>query len=400
MKILIVHRYFWPDHANCGQILWQVARHYQLEGHQVDVLTSLPSRNSSSKKIEKRIFEKKENVNIRRVNLPNETNSIFQRILNAFKLGFLTNFLVIQNKYEVIISTSVPPILSGFFSALSSFFVKARFFYFCMDIYPEIGKVSGDFSNRIFYKLLEKIDNWSCKRAISVIVHSSDMKKSLKNRSGGNKFKIDIINNFSVPSELNAKQDYSRKYEIKKKKLTIVFAGNIGRLQGLEEIIDAMSLIKSRKDIELVIVGEGVAKNKLIYRARKGNANVIFFDHQSINTTKEIINKADVGLVTLRPKIIKYAYPGKVMTYLEQSKPIITTVDSESELVKKMKSEGYGFCISKKNILAISELFIELADDSSWKSKMNKSALKAYKKNFSKKKILEKWSKILQYEKK
>jgi glycosyltransferase involved in cell wall biosynthesis len=395
MKILIVHRYFWPDQANCGQILWHIAKHYQSEGHKVEVLTSLPSRNYDSNKIQTKKIEISENVSIRRINLPNETRKPLVRILNAIKLGFMTNFMAIQNKYDVIISTSVPPILGGFFSAVASLFINARFIYFCMDLYPEVGKISKDFSNPILYKLLEKIDSWNCKQADPIIVHSTDMKNTLKKRKNGKKFKIDIVNNFSVPSETDVNSNFLHENNKKKNKLTIIFIGNIGRFQGLESVIDAMSLIKNRPDIELIIMGNGAAKKELTERARKKNANIIFFDYQPIKFVKEAIFNADIGLVTLKPDIFKFAYPGKVMTYLEQGRPFISTIEAESELVKKMKSEGYGFCVSNSDIDKIAKLFIDLADDSSWKLTMNKAAKAAYEKNFSKEKIFEKWSKIL-----
>ena len=57
MKILIAHRYFWPDQVNCGQILWHVAQHLQLKGHHVDIITSLPSRNYNSNKIQAKKIE-------------------------------------------------------------------------------------------------------------------------------------------------------------------------------------------------------------------------------------------------------------------------------------------------------------------------------------------------------
>jgi glycosyltransferase involved in cell wall biosynthesis len=397
MKILIVHRYFWPDQANCGQILWNVAKHYQSQGHCIDVLTSLPSRNAFSTKIEKKENEIRENVNIKRINLPNEIGKPLQRILNAIKIGLFTNFLVMKNKYDVIIATSVPAILGGFFSAFASFFFKKRFIYFCMDLYPEIGKLSGDFSNSILYKFLEKIDNWNCKRADSIIVHSLDMKKTLKKRSGGEQFKINIINNFSVPSEVMIKPISNFNTPLKKKKLSIIFVGNIGRFQGLEIIIDAMSLIKrkGRHDIELVIMGEGTEKKELINLVEKTQTNVVFFDYQPIEIMKQAIANADIGLVTLRPNIYKYAYPGKLMSYLEQGRPIISMVETESELVKTMITEGYGFSVPFTDIESITKLFINLADDYSWKLAMNKAALNAYQKNFSKVKILNKWSDLL-----
>ena len=45
MKILLSHRYFWPDTVNCGQILWNLTEHFSSEGHTVEVITSLPSYN-------------------------------------------------------------------------------------------------------------------------------------------------------------------------------------------------------------------------------------------------------------------------------------------------------------------------------------------------------------------
>lgn len=216
MKILIVHRYFWPDIPNCGQVLWYIAKHFESEGHSIEILTSLPSRNYNSKKIYAPKFQIIGNIKIIRLNLDVEYKSAFKRILNAIKLGFFTNYFALMNNYDVIVSTSVPPITGGLFSAIAAFIIKARFFYFCMDLHPEIGKISGDFSNTIFYKFLEKIDNWSCSRADSIIVHSLDMKNSLQRRSKSHKFKIDIINNFSVPSEIFG-QSMFKKFKKKKK---------------------------------------------------------------------------------------------------------------------------------------------------------------------------------------
>tara|TARA_B110000503_G_C7113744_1_gene399339 strand:+ start:361 stop:1536 length:1176 start_codon:yes stop_codon:yes gene_type:complete len=390
-----VHRYFWPDQANCGQILWHVAQHFQLKGHQVDILSSLPSRNYNSNKIQAKKIETIKQVNITRINLSNEEGRPLIRIFNALKLGIMTNYLALQNKYDVIISTTVPPILGGFFSSIAAKLKKSRLYYFCMDLYPEVGKISGDFSNPIFFKLLEKIDNWNCKQADLIIVHSSDMKRTLEQRKTNKKLKIKIINNFSVPSESKLENDLKIKDINKQNKLSIIFAGNIGRFQRLDKIVEAMSLIKYRSDIELIIMGDGVAKKDLKEQVKKTSANVTFFDYQPINIVKDAIKKADIGLVTLMPNTYKYAYPGKVMTYLEQGRPFISTIEPESELARTMKNEGFGFSVEGADITKIANLFTTLADDTSWKIKMNDAAKIAYKKNFSMNKILNQWSNII-----
>lgn len=395
MKILIVHRYFWPDQANCGQILWHVAQHLQFKGHQVDILSSLPSRNHNSNKIQAKKVETVKQVNITRINLSSEAGRPLVRIFNALKLGIMTNYLALQNKYDVIISTTVPPILSGFFSSVAALLNKSRLYYFCMDLYPEVGKISGDFSNPILFKLLEKIDNWNCKQADSIIVHSSDMKRTLEQRKTNKKLKIEIINNFSVPSENKLENDLKIKDLNKQNKLTIIFAGNVGRFQRLDKIVDAMSLIKSRSDIELIIMGDGVAKKDLKKQVKKTSANVTFFDHQPINIVKDTIKKADIGLVTLMPNTYKYAYPGKVMTYLEQGRPFISTIEPESELAITMKNEGFGFSVVGSDTTKIANLFKKLADDTSWKLKMYDAAKIAYEKNFTMNKILNQWSNLI-----
>ena len=217
MKILISHRFIWPDNANCGQLVWEIAKHFQSEGHEVDILSSLPSRNISSEKLNKKKFQIISKIKIRRMNLPIETNKPLQRIYNAIKIGLMVLLSTSKKKYDIILMTSVPPILGGLFAALSSKLFKIKFIYFCMDLYPEVGKFSKDFNNFFFYKLLSVIENWSCKQANSIIVHSKDMKRTLLNRLEGKKYNIELINNFSVSSSLEFKS-FNRKFNLSKKK--------------------------------------------------------------------------------------------------------------------------------------------------------------------------------------
>ena len=158
-----------------------------------------------------------------------------------------------------------------------------------------------------------------------------------------------------------------------------------------------MIFLKNRKDIQLIIMGEGSVKSSLVYKVKKNNANVLFFNHQNISVTKDIISKSDIGLVTLSRNIYKYGYPSKIMTYLEQGKPIIAVLEKVSEIAKLMKRENYGFCIDKLDSKKISQILLKLAKDNSWKLRMSKNAKRAYQKNFSKNIVYRKWNDILLY---
>ena len=392
MKILIIHRYYWPDKTPCSNIIHEISKHLAKDTHEVDILSSQPSYVPDQYLIKFPATEIIDNVNIRRLSLLNETHSPFWRIINAIHLGIWTIIKSMIKKYDIIISTTVPPVLNGFFSALASNLIKSKFIYFCMDLNPELGKFSKDFKNILLFKLLLKIDDWSCQKANLVLVHSFDMFETLKQRTNGIKYNIKLMNNFSPKTFEKNNRHLSTKL---KKKLTLIYTGNIGRFQGLETVIDAMCLLVRRKDIELIIMGNGVEKKKLLEKVKKKNLNVRFLDYQPLEFTKSIIKNADIGLVTLVPKIYKYAYPSKIMTYLEQGIPIIYNLEAESEIVKSARSKGYGFYTKFGNKNSMANLLIRLADDNKWKKEMRKRALQAFKKNFSANVVLNKWSKII-----
>ena len=156
-----------------------------------------------------------------------------------------------------------------------------------------------------------------------------------------------------------------------------------------------MGLIVNRKDIELLIVGDGTKKKKLIEKAKSKKLNIKFIDHQPIETVKYMIKNSDIGLVSLVPKIYKYSYPSKISTYLEQGKPIVCVVEKDSELAKRMNSLSYGFNTQFGDKYSLANLFIELANNKQWKKKMSLNALKAFNKHYSSNVILKRWSKVV-----
>lgn len=394
LKVLLTHRYYWPDKTPCAGSMHWIAKHLASRGHEVDVISSQPSYRKSSLSVRCPKLEMINGVNVRRLSLVHETGMPLWRILNALHLGVWILLKAFLRKYDVIIVSTIPPVLGGFFSALSAKLIRARLIYFCMDLHPEVGRVSGDFANPWLFTLLMRIDDWSCRRASPVLVHSEDMRRTLRTRPRGREYNIQIMNNFALPSDAvcEAAIDFSFGFNV----LKVIYAGNFGRFQGLETVIDAMTMIAHRKDIILVLMGDGVAKAELIKRAQAGKANVQFVDYQPVSVAKSTIQQADIGLVTLIPEMYKYAYPGKTMAYLEQGRPILAAVESESELSQDMRSQGYGFSVPVGDSNALAELLIQLADDDSWKKQMNAAALSAFKRNFSAQVVLNRWSRVVE----
>ena len=142
-------------------------------------------------------------------------------------------------------------------------------------------------------------------------------------------------------------------------------------------------------------MGKGSEKNNLMKYVKKKDINVKFLDHQPPKIAKAIISQADLGLVTLTKKMYRLAYPSKIMTYLQQGIPIISTIEKDSELIKDMLSLKYGYWIPRGDNKKLSQLLNKLISNKSWKYKMKKNVKKAYKEKFCSRKILANWKYII-----
>lgn len=393
-RILIVSRYFWPDKTPESLILYSLAKFLVTKGYEVDVLSSLPFEKGNEKNIDQTRIEITKGVQIIRIKLSWEKGkSSLIRIKNSLKLAFKTLCLAFKNNYGIIISSSNPPVVGPFSCAISSLINRAKFIYYCMDVTPEVGTINGDFKNPLFYKILEIIDTLTCLVSNPIIVHSNDMRKTLKKRTFGSRFKFKILNNFSVKT--NSNKNKEGLYKTNKNKLRIIYAGNMGRFQGLETAIKAMSLINKNKDIELIFIGEGLNKKNLIKLSNELQANVKFYPYLEPSLAKNFIKKADLGLISLTKNVYKFSYPSKTMTYLEQGKPIIAIVEEESNIAQDLISGSYGYVVPHEED-SLANLLIYLKKNSQEVSLKSLNAFKSYEDLFSERVVLKKWVAIIE----
>ena len=390
MKVLAIHRYYYPDNAPYGLILKSIVEKWSSDKHEIDVLTSTPSYNFNHKK---KFTDKNNGVNIVRINLPNEQNNIFIKLINSLVFCFfIFKQSLIISKYDVIMVSTVPQILGGFTVALISKIKKIKFIYHCQDINPEIAKYSGLLNNIFFYKLLLLLDKWTCKKAHKIITLSKDMSNALIKRDKSIKKKILIIKNLCPHNLKTDSQNY--RYLNAKNKLTILYAGNIGKFQNLDFIVDVMIKLKKYTNITLIIIGEGNLKKKIINKINIYKPNITIRKFQDFNNLKKIFERIDLCITGLIPGIYKYCYPSKIGCYLSMNKPILVSVERSSNISKEIINNKLGFVVSNKDN---NFLFKEIL-----KIYYNKNILFNFKKNISiynsknsKSSILYNWSILL-----
>ena len=390
-RALAVHRYFYPDTAPYATILKNIVEKWAEQGHQVEVLSSKPSYGT--------LLNNNQNADISgytvtRLNLKPERKKPLTRLLNAIKLcAFLSKKILFSKKYDVVMISTVPPVIGAWVAAVCCKLRGTRFVYHVMDVHPEIGAISGEFKRPIVFKILSAMDRFSCRIANPVVVLSNDMRMSIKKRGVRD---VEVIPNFEIGTAVN---EDPLPYKPKKDSVSILFAGNMGRFQGLDKLLLGLAECEAdiKKRVELIFMGEGTEKEKLISLAseKKLNESVVFLEPKPVEVAKQMMQVADFGFVSLVSDIYRYAYPSKVSTYLAQGLPVWAHVEANSELARSIQRNGIGIVSDSRQEESLQEGFKKLLSLAPG-SEISRHSVREYsEKELSKSKILVGWAELI-----
>ena len=136
---------------------------------------------------------------------------------------------------------------------------------------------------------------------------------------------------------------------------TIMFAGQLGIAQGLDTLLDAANLLKERIPLRVVIVGDGLEKERLMNKAAQyGLGNVFFVGRFPEVDMPKLYALADAMLVHLDASAaFSVSIPSKVYGYMACGRPVLAAVSgSTAELVT---SSGCGVVCGPGNSFEMAE---------------------------------------------
>jgi glycosyltransferase involved in cell wall biosynthesis len=150
-------------------------------------------------------------------------------------------------------------------------------------------------------------------------------------------------------------------------KFVCSYVGTVGLACGLEVVLRAAALLKTRADQDVVflIVGDGATLGQLKEAARRrGLENVIFTGLQPKTLITEFLAASDACLVHLKKQeLFRSVMPSKIFEALAMSRPIILGV--EGVAADFLRASASGLCIEPENendlLLAIERLRRDLA---------------------------------------
>lgn len=164
---------------------------------------------------------------------------------------------------------------------------------------------------------------------------------------------------------------------------TIMYAGNVGHIQGLDLVLDAAARLRERPDIHFAIVGSGVARDGLHARAKEqGLERVHFIDAQPFTRMGELLALGDAQLISFVDKpLFHLTLPSKLQATLAAGRPVIGAVTGDAAKVIEVSQAGT--VVAPGDGAGLASTAVAMADAPGSTAALGHQARTAYERDFS-----------------
>lgn len=368
-KVLIVSEVFYPEEFKINEL----AIDWKNKGYDVDILTMVPSYPSSKifHGYENRWYQKElwNGITIYRVKaVTGYKKSLFKKLLKYFAFMFMGSFvsLKIGKKYDYVLGFQVGPLTAMVPAIILKQFYKKPVTLWIQDIWPDSVYAYGFKKTKILEFFLNSFVRYVYKNTSSFGISAKGFEKKIIPFLSENK-EIFYAPNWA---------DYLDK-DLEKirfsydDKIHFTFAGNIGSVQNLENIIESFGKIDDKylEKVQLNIIGDGSHLEKLQNIVKENSfKNIIFWGRKPRGEIYKYLSASNFLIVSLIDKeIFSLTVPAKTQTYIATGKPIIAIIKGEAADI--IRENQLGLVCDPDSLEEIKSVFIEAIEMSYEKSK-------------------------------
>lgn len=350
-KLWFISEHFYPDEVSTGYILTKLAEGLSNE-YDVRAITSRQKKSRLLK------FQIHKGIKIYRC-LSTALNRKFLlfRIINSisFTISILFKSLILISRKDLVLTVTNPPVLP-YFVLLSALIKRAYFIFIIHDVYPDLMAALGMIKpNSPVFKIWDYLNGLVLKKSDLVIVLSHDMKirvsQKLKHKVASDK--IYIVPNWAE-TDIISPFDKTNNQIIKSLNLVnnfvIQYAGNFGRPNDIETIIEAAKALKHEEDIHFIFAGDGAKREWVEKQKRKYKLdNVTLLNQYERKDQYLVLNASDISFVSLIGGMKGVSAPSRFYNILASGRPIIAIMEDGTDVANIIKDEGIGWVISPGN---------------------------------------------------
>jgi len=370
MRILITSDFYPPEVGSAAQLMAELAQELAERGHSVTVLTNMPSYRLDSTTDANRFTECmiEDGVQVLRVRTLPLHNSGF--IVRGFaQLAAPFQYWKVLKRHEptpfdaVIVYTPPLPLFQIGARAKRQ---GARFLLNVQDIFPQNAIDLGILKNPLAIALFRWIERRAYRNADIITAHSPMNRRMLIAQNPSIRPKILVLHNWIEENQFHADtstENFRESWGLNDKFIA-VYGGVLGPAQGLDIVLDVAERVRDLDDLVFLIVGDGMEKERLQNEAAsRGLANVVFKPFVARERYPALLHAADVGFLTLSPKMKTPVVPGKILGYMAMCLPVLAIVNKESDAHVIVQDSQCGYSCNSDDTAAAEALVRRLYDE-------------------------------------
>ncbi len=366
MRVLIWTQYFWPENFHINT----VARSLKVKGIEVTVLTGKPNYP------EGKIFDgykaagiqMEEYSGIEVIRIPlrqrgkNSGKGMALNYLSFIISGYLfAPYALRGKKFDAVFVYAPSPLLQALPAIYVSWLKRAPLVLWVQDIWPDALVATGFIKNRWILGMVGLAVRYIYRFSDSILIQSEGFRASVESWTS-KKERIRFFPNSveDVSPDLTKSTVNVQLVEEVAACFAVVFAGNIGKAQSCETIIEAAKLLQNVACIKFYLVGSGSMADSIRESiTHSGLKNVTMTGQVPAEDMSVIFASASVLLLTLRDDAaLSSTIPFKLQSYLAAGKPVIASCNGEA--ASAITKANAGLACSAGDASALADAVLKL----------------------------------------
>ena len=404
MHILYIHQHFATPAGSTGTRSYEFARRWVRAGHKVTLIAG--HYDIGGLQVDKALYQKQniEGINVVVVGTKySNKQSHLRRITSFLSFCLLSIYAGLRTKGVDVIYASSTPLTVGIPAMVIKWLKHIPFVFEVRDQWPEIPIELNIITNRFLIKILlwlEKTIYRNCSSIIALSPGQADGIRAVLTEEKPitiipNSCDIDIFRPDIDGSIVRQKRGWGDKF-------VLLHTGAMGKVNGLDFVINAAEMLKEHSDIMFVLIGDGNQKPFLESRVKKlALTNVEILSSVPKRELSDFYAAADIGLVIIGNfPIIEHNCANKFFDSLSAGKPVLLNYSGWQRKILEDNEAGFGCDLCNLNQFV--EKVLYLNSHSRQVEQMGQNARQVAVKNFNRndlaKQALELISSAIRYE--
>ncbi|MFW2096870.1 glycosyltransferase family 4 protein [Acinetobacter sp. ULE_I057] len=309
-----------------------------------------------------------ESIIVKDLNL--NKKSLIQRLFFELIISFRFLIKILKNvKKQDIVFTGTTPIFLLVVIYFAKKVIGFKWVLLVHDVFPENLVAAKVLKKENFlYKVLKKVFDVFYATPEKLIVIGQDMKDLVDTKT--NQSNSVVIQNWIDENDIEVEEKSSneilKKLNWENESPVFQFFGNIGRVQGVDNIIEAIKLIEPSKRPKFLFMGDGAYVEQLNHAIETLNdPNIRYIGPVKQNAKSNGLNAGDIAIVTLADGMLGLGVPSKAYFSMAADKPLLAIMDEYSEVACMIKAHQIGWIVPPENPKLLAKAILEIIENTS-----------------------------------